>query len=103
MILYLTDVSLIWPQHWAGKIPILPPSKELWYQACYLGKHRLDWIHKGKRPKGSKELVDMLKAIGNAAESVADFFIISKFAPVVFVVGVMALFGSPAIIAGLLH
>jgi hypothetical protein len=43
----------------------------------------------------------MVKAISAATEAVIDFFIISKFAPAVFVVGVMALFGfgGPALVS----
>lgn len=42
----------------------------------------------------------MVKAIANTAEAIADFFIISKFAPAVFVIGTMAFFGFalPAIV-----
>jgi hypothetical protein len=41
------------------------------------------------------------KAITFVAEEIADFFVISKFAPAVFVVGVMAFFGFglPAIVS----
>lgn len=38
------------------------------------------------------------KAIAFGAEAVVDFFMISKFAAPVFVVGVMAVFASPVII-----
>jgi hypothetical protein len=46
----------------------------------------------------------MVKAISTAAEAVLDFFMISKFGPAIFVVGVMALlgFGGPAL-ASLFH
>jgi hypothetical protein len=41
------------------------------------------------------------KAISFGAEAVVDFFVISKFAPAVFVVGVMAFFGFglPALVS----
>lgn len=50
-----------------------------------------------------KEII-MVKALSAIGEAIEDFFIISKFGPAVFVVGVMALFGfgGPAL-ASLFH
>ena len=43
----------------------------------------------------------MVKAISAAAEEVQDFFMVSKFGPALFVVGVVALFGfgGPALVS----
>lgn len=43
----------------------------------------------------------MVKAVRVISEEVVDFFIVSKFGPAVFVVGVMALFGfgGPALVS----
>jgi hypothetical protein len=43
----------------------------------------------------------MFKVISTASEAIGDFFVVSKFGPAVFVVGVMALFGfgGPAIVS----
>lgn len=49
----------------------------------------------------TKAIASTGTAIAYAAEAVADFFVISKFAPAVFVAGVMAFFGFalPAIVS----
>lgn len=43
----------------------------------------------------------MIKALSTIGEEVAAFFMISKFGPAVFVVGVMAMlgFGGPALVS----
>lgn len=43
----------------------------------------------------------MVKVISRVSEEVQDFFMISRFGPAIFVVGVMALFGfgGPALVS----